>query len=415
MSSVATSCVRVEEVRARGHADGALSIHPYFGRVDPALAHALIERYAEAGARVLDPFCGSGTVLHEAVRLGRRATGWDSSLLAVAITLGKLSCPSLRETTAARSFADDFVARFADLGGGRRDLVRHLVPEMPRIRSVDSWFGATALRELSAIRNHLLASDGDLPLVSRLLCWLAFSRIITKASNQQGESTYRRISKNHAAGAINEMYVRAVDAVCTAAAALVPVLGDRELTRLALDGGHFGWAGVGVEVAVRDSRLPDNDADKRHPADLVITSPPYLMSWDYGLYHKFRFYWLGIDLDAYEETEIGRHLRRQKDDVARYRDDMTRTFAALRGAVKRDGLIALVNSPSVVYGELVDTNAVLAECGAVVGWALEECRPSLTLTGPHHGMYASLDPRGASAPGASGKQEHVLVFRRAAD
>jgi hypothetical protein len=211
------------------------------------------------------------------------------------------------------------------------------------------------------------------------------------------------------------MYVRAVDAVCTAAAALVPVLGDRELTRLALDGGHFGWAGVGVEVAVRDSRLPDNDADKRHPADLVITSPPYLMSWDYGLYHKFRFYWLGIDLDAYEETEIGRHLRRQKDDVARYRDDMTRTFAALRGAVKRDGLIALVNSPSVVYGELVDTNAVLAECGAVVGWALEECRPSLTLTGPHHGMYASLDPRGASAPGASGKQEHVLVFRRAAD
>src|SRR5207247_2330951 len=105
--------------------------------------------------------------------------------------------------------------------------------------------------------------------------------------------------------------------------------------------------------------------------DLVVTSPPYLMSWDYGLYHKFRFYWLDFDLDAYEETEIGRHLRRKKDDIERYRADMTGAFKSMSLALSTGARIVMINAPSVVYGKKVDTNVILEECAEAAGWRLD--------------------------------------------
>ena len=54
-------------------------LHPYLGKFPPQLAEALIRRHCPAGGLVLDPFCGSGTTLVEAVGLGRDAVGCDVS------------------------------------------------------------------------------------------------------------------------------------------------------------------------------------------------------------------------------------------------------------------------------------------------------------------------------------------------
>ena len=146
--------------------------------------------------------------------------------------------------------------------------------------------------------------------------------------------------------------------------------------------------------------------------DLIVTSPPYLMSWDYGLYHKFRFYWLDCDLDSYEETEVGRHLRRKNDDVERYRADMTAGLRACYRVARKGAMAILVNAPSVVYGEQVDTNTILCECATDAGWHPIKIVPSLEIPGPHHGMYGSLAARGASAPGKAGKREHIVQLCR---
>jgi site-specific DNA-methyltransferase (cytosine-N4-specific) len=159
-----------------------------------------------------------------------------------------------------------------------------------------------------------------------------------------------------------------------------------------------------------DARSRESLSDRR--PSLVVTSPPYLMAWDYGLYHKFRFYWLGLDLDSYEDSEIGRHLRRKNDDVENYRRDMAQVFAVLRDEMAQSAVIAMVNAPSVVYGQLVDTNAILSEAAALAGWRLNQVLTTLDIPGPHHGMYESLAARRASAPGARGKREHVLLFSR---
>ena len=52
-------------------------LHPYLGKFIPQLVEALLERYVPVGARVLDPFAGSGTTLVQALESGRHAAGAD--------------------------------------------------------------------------------------------------------------------------------------------------------------------------------------------------------------------------------------------------------------------------------------------------------------------------------------------------
>lgn len=67
------------QVQPRRQRDGLYSAagtrHP--AKMWPAIARAMIERYSSAGETVLDPMCGIGTVLVEAIRTGRGALGVD--------------------------------------------------------------------------------------------------------------------------------------------------------------------------------------------------------------------------------------------------------------------------------------------------------------------------------------------------
>src|SRR5438874_309088 len=73
------------------------AIHPYFGKVDPALARALILQLSQPADIVFDPFCGSGTVILEALRTGRISRSWDSSPLAVLIAAARVSGVSAKD------------------------------------------------------------------------------------------------------------------------------------------------------------------------------------------------------------------------------------------------------------------------------------------------------------------------------
>jgi hypothetical protein len=46
--------------------------HSYAGRLHPSIARGAIGRWSPPGSTVLDPFCGSGTVLVEALVAGRQ-------------------------------------------------------------------------------------------------------------------------------------------------------------------------------------------------------------------------------------------------------------------------------------------------------------------------------------------------------
>jgi SAM-dependent methyltransferase len=410
----------IASVRPARHRSGSMAFHPYFGKLDPALARAIIEQYSRPGDIVLDPFCGSGTVLQAALLTERSAVGWDSSPLAVLIATGRLLGLDVNEELHLRTVGEG-VQRF----GSRAPMFQQpipggaTVPPMPRVNGVESWFKPNALRELAFLRAHIASKEALLPRAVFLLAITAFSRIIVQASNQQGESSYRRITKPDTPGRVIDLFVDALSEVAGGALAFTEAIrsiaggAKRSLVQSDAQAAVITWGQLRAEILQHDTRLALDPSFGRPFADVVVSSPPYLMSWDYGLYHKFRFYWLGFDLDSYEITEIGRHLRRKRDDVNRYRDDMARAFRSMEGVVREGGHIVLVNAPSVVYGKTVDTNALLAECAREAGWELADRLLSLSIPGPHHGMYASLPTRGAVAPGGSGKREHVLVFRRA--
>ena len=62
------------------------SMHKYWSKKSPDVAAAYIENYTKPGDIVLDPFCGSGIIASEAVRLGRRAIAIDLNPVATFIT-----------------------------------------------------------------------------------------------------------------------------------------------------------------------------------------------------------------------------------------------------------------------------------------------------------------------------------------
>ena len=96
---------------ARSHVHG---FHTYPARMHPVTAARLVNAFAPAGSRVLDPFCGSGTVLVESLIAGRHAIGTDLNPLAV-----RLAACKTRPRTAAE------LAHLVEPRWGRCNLRRH--------------------------------------------------------------------------------------------------------------------------------------------------------------------------------------------------------------------------------------------------------------------------------------------------
>jgi len=61
-------------------------MHKFFARKQEDVIREYIKAYTDEGDIVLDPFCGSGVMVAEALRLGRKAVGIDINPVAIFIT-----------------------------------------------------------------------------------------------------------------------------------------------------------------------------------------------------------------------------------------------------------------------------------------------------------------------------------------
>jgi hypothetical protein len=64
-------------------------LYRYPARFSPIFTRRVIQVYTDPGDTILDPFCGGGTTIAEAMRLGRRAIGIDVSSLATFLSRTK--------------------------------------------------------------------------------------------------------------------------------------------------------------------------------------------------------------------------------------------------------------------------------------------------------------------------------------
>ncbi|MHB8730848.1 MAG: DNA methyltransferase [bacterium] len=246
------------------------------------------------GETVLDPFCGSGTVLLEAMLAGRNAAGADANPLARLITQVKLTPIDPQRLRRAR---DSFFGRLPSACQSiafngidleywfhphvRRDLLR-LYDTVSRTRDVQirDLFRVT----LSACVKKVSLADPRLSVPVRL------------RKNQYPEGHWLREPTNERLRSL-----RKVNVLNTFSEHL-----DQNIKRveaLALQrqlGRYLGLA----EDARRLTHLKSNSVD------LVITSPPYLGAQKYIRASSLSLTWLGfckgLRLREFEEQVIGR-------------------------------------------------------------------------------------------------------------
>ena len=121
----------------------------------PSIARGAVADWSALGDTVVDPFCGSGTVLVEAQAAGRAAIGVDASPLATAIARVRTTLLG----DAGRQRLVEEAARIAEEAGDRAR--RRKRPEVPPwARGEIERFHAHVLFELLGLRELVLRDAG---------------------------------------------------------------------------------------------------------------------------------------------------------------------------------------------------------------------------------------------------------------
>jgi SAM-dependent methyltransferase len=369
--------VSADEDATMAHVHG---FHTYPARLHPETASRLVERFSPPAGRVLDPFCGSGTVLIEARRLGRQAFGIDANPLAVA--LASFKCRgSTPEFAAELGLAAAAVVAHAE---GRR--LQKLGPTRKYGAADREVYDAHVLLELDGLRDGIFRIEST--EVRRALL-LVLSAALTKVSKRLGDTAPRTAPKRLAGG----FTIRFFDSKAKDFA-------QRLLAYSAL----LPRSAPEVKCAVGDAR----DLSQITPAslDLILSSPPYPGVYDYFDHHELRLRWLGLDETAFEKSEIGARRRLSgvgfQAAVETWESEFGACLDAFREALAPHGSIALVIADSVLGGRALYADEAVRDMAIDHGLVL-------ACLGSQERPYFHEPTRAAFR--ASPRREHVLVLR----
>ena len=311
-----------EDSPDRAHVHG---FHTYPARMHPVTASRLVKAFAPPGAVVLDPFCGSGTVLVEAMLAGRNAVGTDLNPLAVMLARLKTQPLSREHQDTLVACARD-VAAFADARRtSRAGATRRLAQEDVAL------FDPHVLLELDGLRAGVAAA----PAEAREGLSLVLSAILVKLSKQQGDTSARVAPRRIAAGFAAKLFVSKTEELARRLEAFTRALPPGQ-----------GASRVKLDDATRLRTLEPKSIDA------VITSPPYVATYDYLAHHALRLRWLDLDARDFERGELGarRTYALLAPDAARkaWEHELDRFLRAVLRVVRPGASVVLLIGDSAV-------------------------------------------------------------------
>jgi len=246
----------------------ARTIHPFPARMAPEIATDYL-KVREGGNKtalsILDPMCGSGTVLSVAAERGHHAIGFDVDPLAVMMT-----------RVATRPIVTDPLLEHAErlVAMARVSGIRKPRWEDKQTQAFAKfWFGDRQRIDLNRLSRALDFVEDE---AVRETLQIALSRIIVTKSPKASLAADTSHSRPHRT--IEKSTYDVYDGFLRSVKELTRLLDKRVMpgSAHAFQGDSRGLADV-----------PDNSVD------LAITSPPYLNAIDYLRGHKLSLIWLG--------------------------------------------------------------------------------------------------------------------------
>jgi SAM-dependent methyltransferase len=362
----------------REHVHG---FHSYPARMHPVTARRLIERLSPPGSVLLDPFCGSGTVLVEGRLAGRRVIGVDANPLAVELAWLKTRSVTGRERSEILDAARGTVA-FADERRKRRSGATR------RYGAEDvSLFDPHVLLELDGLRAGLARVSVS---ATRRALFLVLSSILVKVSRRPGDTAPREAPRRLASGFTIRLFLEKTEELVQRLAQFCGLLppGPPEAPLL----------------RVGDARKLEGVAAAA--MDLIVTSPPYPGNYDYLAHHAVRLRWLGLDPEEFARIELGarRHLEPlpEKSATARWTSELGAAMAAMSRVLSPAGRLVLVLGDSVIGRRPIFADKLVRELAPASG---------LVVTAVGSQVRPHFHAASGRAFDRTPRREHVFVCR----
>lgn len=295
--------LRFEALHSVNNPKSVHGIYPYRGKISAIDAARVVDQLP-TGLSLLDPFCGSGTIVYEAARAGLRSIGVDANPLASLLTEGKLQIPSQLEI--AISEAEDAVASARD---GR---VKILERQSAGLFHEDTWLEISRLsKRFESMSPYLKACfAGALCLTARGCNWYKW--------------TSSSVGKNFPTKQYVDFYKKFREKVSKH---------------------HFPITSESV-VQLGDSRKIASLL-QANSCDIVFTSPPYFDCLDYTSYYAK----IVFDVLGWERQQVRSELIQS---FREYDMDMKQVFGELSQVVRPGGLIIFVVGDKKIHGKVIN-------------------------------------------------------------
>ena len=274
--------------------------HRYPAKFIPQLVEKLFDEYLGQAteASINDPFVGSGTTIVSAIARGYRASGTDINRIAALMT--RVKATPIEPGYLAKKLAE-FERRIAFLNpanGGRSIDTIGAEPVIParHLERIDYWFPPEQKLELGYV---LWAIDHEEDPIVRDFLLVAFSHILKNCSIWLKTSTKPTRDFKKTPERPYEAIMRHLKRMERGNQAFFKVVPERTRAEM----------GAFLRVSEGDAReQPVADGT----VDLVVTSSPYVTSYEYADLHQLSTIWLDLadDLIQYKKEFIGTAYKR---------------------------------------------------------------------------------------------------------
>ncbi len=344
-------------------------IHPYPAMMIPQVAGRLIDMYAKPKTVVLDPFCGSGSVLLESFIKGYDSYGIDINPLSLLISKVKTTPLNHR---LLQNELEKIIRKIS--------LIKKI--DSPDFFNIDYWFKPDVTSKLAALRKAIYSISNER---IRDFFRVIFSFTVRASSNtRNGEFKLYRIDDKKllnfnpdVIGLFKKRAKQNIDAMT-------------ELWK------QFKEDETQVNILNEDARYRTSIKDGL--VNIVVTSPPYGDSRTtvaYGQFSRLSLQWLGFNgqsLDTDNRSLGGRldidnlHLgygspnlrcaidlisrvdNKRARDVMAFYIDMNKCFVELSRIVKKGGFLCMVVGNRTVKGIQLPTDEIVADFGEHAGF-----------------------------------------------